>query len=147
MAIILPVKTVFRFVLLGSGMLVIAMVSAVMTMRFAIHGHEVAVPGTVGKTPADGQKLAETAGLQMAIERRYYSLSVPRAGALSQLPAAGTKVRRGWESARVAESLGPQRVEIPSVLGQSEHAAEITIRRRGLDLGSTGPDSDTRDAR
>ena len=116
-------------------MLVIAMVSAVMTMRFAIHGHEVAVPDLVGKTPAEGQKLAEVAGLQMAIERRYYSPSVPEGRVLSQLPLAGAKVRRGWE-VRVAESLGPQRVEIPSVLGQSEHAAEITIRRRGLDLGS-----------
>ena len=42
-------------------------------------------------------------------------------------------MRRGWQ-VRVAESLGPQRVQIPNVLGQSERAAEINIRRRGLEL-------------
>jgi eukaryotic-like serine/threonine-protein kinase len=36
----------------------------------------------------------------------------------------------------VAESLGPQRVEIPNVVGQSERAAEINIQRRGLNVGA-----------
>jgi beta-lactam-binding protein with PASTA domain len=44
-------------------------------------------------------------------------------------------VRRGWQ-VRVAESLGPQRVAIPNVIGQSERAANINIRRRGLDVGA-----------
>jgi beta-lactam-binding protein with PASTA domain len=44
-------------------------------------------------------------------------------------------VRSGWQ-VRVAESLGPQRVAIPNVIGQSERAANINIRRRGLDVGA-----------
>jgi eukaryotic-like serine/threonine-protein kinase len=36
----------------------------------------------------------------------------------------------------VAESMGPQRVVIPDLIGNSERAAEINIRRRGLELGS-----------
>jgi beta-lactam-binding protein with PASTA domain len=55
---------------------------------------------------------------------------------MSQLPLPGTKVRRGWQ-VRVAQSLGPLRVVIPDVSGQSEHAAELNIRRRGLELVST----------
>src|SRR5207245_4804136 len=47
----------------------------------------------------------------------------------------GVKVRRGW-TIRVAESLGPQRVVIPDVTGESERVAELNVRRRGLDLGS-----------
>ena len=54
---------------------------------------------------------------------------------MSQLPLPGTKVRRGWQ-VRVAQSLGPTRVAIPDVTGQSEHAAELNIRRRGLDITS-----------
>jgi len=54
---------------------------------------------------------------------------------MSQLPLPGTKVRRGWQ-VRVAQSLGPTRVAIPDVTGQSEHAAELNIRRRGLDVAS-----------
>jgi len=55
---------------------------------------------------------------------------------MSQLPLPGVKVRRGWQ-VRVASSLGPTRVTIPDVTGQSEHAAELNIRRRGLDIAST----------
>jgi len=54
---------------------------------------------------------------------------------MSQLPLPGTKVRRGWQ-VRVAQSLGRTRVAIPDVTGQSEHAAELNIRRRGLDVAS-----------
>ena len=54
---------------------------------------------------------------------------------MSQLPLPGTKVRRGWQ-VRVAQSLGPTRVAIPDVTGQSEHAAELNIRRRGLDVAA-----------
>ena len=55
---------------------------------------------------------------------------------MSQLPVPGTKVRRGWQ-VRVAQSLGPLRVAIPDVTGQSERAAELNIRRHGLQLAST----------
>lgn len=55
---------------------------------------------------------------------------------MTQLPLPGTKVRRGWQ-VRVAQSMGPQRVSIPDVTGQSERAAELNIRRRGLEVSST----------
>ncbi len=128
-------KSFFRLVLLALVLLVVALVSALTAMRFAIHGREVAVPSVAGKTPAEGRSIAEQSGLQIAVERQYYSANVPEGKILSQLPPAGTQVRRGWQI-RVAESLGPQRVEIPNVLGQSERAAEINIRRRGLDVGA-----------
>jgi beta-lactam-binding protein with PASTA domain len=102
-------------------------------MRFAIHGREVAVPDLLSKTPSEAQKLSEAEGLQVEIERQYFSANVPEGRILSQVPPAGTKVRRGWQI-RVAQSLGPQRVEIPSVLGQTQRVAEINIRRRGLDI-------------
>jgi eukaryotic-like serine/threonine-protein kinase len=128
-------KSFFRFVLLALVLLVVALVSALTAMRFAIHGREVAVPDLVGKTPAEARRIAEAAGFQMDIERQYYSATIPEGKVLSQLPLAGTKVRRGWQI-RVAQSLGPQRVQIPNVLGESQRAAEINILRRGLDVGA-----------
>jgi beta-lactam-binding protein with PASTA domain len=104
-------------------------------MRLAIHGREVAVPDLVGKSPAAARMIAEQNGLELNVERQYYSPTVPEGKILSQLPPARSQVRRGWE-VRVAESLGPQRIAIPSLLGQSERVANINIRRRGLDLGA-----------
>ncbi len=128
-------KAILRLVLLGLVLLVVAMVSALTAMRFAIHGREVAVPKLVGMTPAEAARAAAELELQVDVERKFYSANVPEGRILSQVPAEGTMVRRGW-SVRVAESLGPQRVTIPNVLGESERAAALNLRRRGLELGS-----------
>jgi len=128
-------KTFFRFVLLALILLVVALVSALTAMRFAIHGREVAVPDLVGKTPQEGRRISELDGFQFEVERQYYSASVPEGRILLQVPLPGTKIRRGWQI-RVAESLGPQRVDIPDVIGNSERAAEFNILRRGLDVGA-----------
>lgn len=121
--------------MLALVLVVVAMVSGLTAMRFAIHGQEVAVPALVGMNPSEAERAISGLGLQMSIERQYYSQQVPEGRIMSQLPLPGTKVRRGWQL-RVAQSLGPTRVAIPDVTGQSEHAAELNIRRRGLDIAS-----------
>ena len=131
----LAMKSAVRFVLLALVLLVVAMVSALTAMRFAIHGQEVTVPALVGMSPAEAERGVAGLGLQMTIERQYYSPQIPEGKIMSQLPLPGTKVRRGWQ-VRVAQSLGPTRVAIPDVTGESEHAAELNIRRRGLDVAS-----------
>ena len=128
-------KAFFRLVLLTLVLLVMALVSALTAMRLAIHGQELIVPDLVGKLPAEARRIAEQEGFQFEVERRYYSATIPEDRILSQVPDPGTRVRRGWQI-RVAQSLGPQRVEIPNLLGQSERAASINIRRRGLDVGT-----------
>ncbi len=128
-------KSFFRLLLLSLVLLIVALVSALAAMRLAIHSGEVAVPDLVGKSPAEARKIAEEQGQEVNVERQYYSASVPEGRIVSQMPLAGTKVRRGWEIS-VAESLGPQRVAIPNVLGESDRAAEINIQRRGLDVSA-----------
>jgi eukaryotic-like serine/threonine-protein kinase len=128
-------RAFFRLVFLALILLIVALLSALTTMRLAIHGRELEVPDLVGKTPADARRIAELNGFQFEVERQYYSPKIPAGLVLSQLPAAGAQIRRGWQI-RVAESLGPQRVDIPDVIGQSQRAAEINILRRGLNVGA-----------
>jgi eukaryotic-like serine/threonine-protein kinase len=128
-------KSFLRFAMLALVLVTVAMVSALTAMRFAIHGQEVAVPALVGLAPAEAERAAGALGLQMTIERQYYSPQIAEGRIMSQLPLPGTKVRRGWQ-VRVAQSLGPTRVVIPDVTGQSERAAELNIRRRGLEVAS-----------
>ena len=128
-------KSAIRFAMLALVLVIVAMVSALMAMRFAIHGQEVEVPALVGLAPAEAERGVAGLGLQVSIERQYYSPQIPEGRIMSQLPLPGTKVRRGWQI-RVAQSLGPTRVTIPDVTGQSERAAELNIRRRGLDVVS-----------
>lgn len=128
-------KAAFTYLLLAMVLLAVAMISALTAMRFAIHGREVAVPKLIGMTPSEATQAAADHGLALLRESKFYSSEVPAGRIVSQSPAAGSRVRRGWR-VRVAESLGPQRVVVPNVVGQSERAAELNIRRRGLELGS-----------
>jgi beta-lactam-binding protein with PASTA domain len=112
----------------------VALLSALVSMRLAIHGREVAVPDFEGKTPAEARHIAEESGLGVQVEREYYSATIPEGRVLSQMPPSGSIVRRGWE-VRVALSAGPQRVAIPQVVGDSERAADIAVAQRGLQLG------------
>jgi beta-lactam-binding protein with PASTA domain len=129
-------KPLFRFAMMALVLVVVALVSALTAMRFAIHGQEVEVPAIVGKTPAEAERAVTGLGLQIEVERQYYSPQIPEGRIMTQMPPPGTKVRRGWQ-VRVARSLGPQRVVIPDVTKQSERAAEWNIQRRGLEVAST----------
>ncbi len=124
-----------RFVLRALILIVVFLAAFLISMRFAIHGRQTTVPKIVGLSQSQAEKQLGDHGLVLDQGDRYFSSDVPPGRVMSQVPAAGIQVRRGWH-VRVAESMGPQRVVIPNLIGDSERAAEINIRRRGLDLGS-----------
>jgi beta-lactam-binding protein with PASTA domain len=128
-------KSFFRLLLLSLVLVTVALISALTSMRLAIHGRQVAVPKLAGLTPEEAERVAEEFGLRVRVERQFYSASIPAGKVVSQTPDAGAQVRRGWR-VLVAESLGPMRVSPPDLVGQTERAAEINIRRRGLQMGT-----------
>ena len=128
-------KRFVQVVLLALVLLAVAMSSALTAMRLVIHGRQVRVPNVVGMSLAQARKATTSSGLLLDREGGFYSRDVPEGRVLSQVPAVGTLVRRGWQ-VRVAESLGPQRIAVPDLLNQSQRAAELNITRRGLDVGT-----------
>ena len=130
----LRIRRIFNIAFGTLAMLAVALTSAFVTMRLAIHGREVQVPVLSRLTVADAQKRAASKGLSINVENRFYSIAVPAGLVLSQLPAPGETVRRDTQI-RVTESLGSQKVNIPDVVGQSERSATLALRRLGLELG------------
>ena len=116
-------------------MFTVAILCAFFAMRLAIHGREVEVPNLAGKSDAEATEIAHDLGLNLTIENRFYSAAVAPNHVLSQLPVAGARVRRGWQ-VRITESLGAQRVSVPSVIGQTERPAALALRRLQLELGT-----------
>jgi beta-lactam-binding protein with PASTA domain len=116
-------------------MVAVALVSAFIAMRLAIHGREAVVPALIGLTVPDATDSAAGKGLHLALENRFYSSDVPAGRILAQDPAPGSRVRREWP-VRITESLGAQAVEIPDLTGESERAATVSIRRLSLELGT-----------
>ena len=113
----------------------VALLAAITTMHFAIHGAEVQVPALKGMTVPDARSQTAGLGLSLDVDNRYYSGDVAAGHILTQSPEAGTIVRREWR-VRVAESLGPQKVDVPDTVGRDQRVAALELRRAGLEVGA-----------
>jgi beta-lactam-binding protein with PASTA domain len=130
---------VFRFFRMTSVVMLLiaaALLSAITTMHFAIHGAEVKIPSLKGMTVAVARSQAAGMGLNLDVDNRYYSADVAAGHILSQSPPPGSVVRREWH-VRVAESLGPQKVDVPDTVGTEARVAALRLRRAGLEVGVT----------
>ncbi len=115
-------------------LVVVGLLAAITTMHFAIHGAEVQIPALKGMTVAEARSQTAGLGLNLDVDNRYYSAEVAAGHILTQSPPPGTIVRREWR-VRVAESLGPQKVEVPDAVGFQARAAALLLRRAGLEMG------------
>ena len=119
-------KSFFRHALQALILLMVALVSALVAMRSAIHGREVAVPDLVGKTPAEARHVAENDGFRLrsnvsTTARKCRKKARSVAEPLQQGHGSGVAGRRVGSEYRAAAG------GIPNVLGESQRAAELNI--------------------
>lgn len=126
---------IIRTLLGAVAMFLVTLLFAGLALRLALHAREVPIPDFAGMTVARASEAALRSGLDLNIENKFYSRTVPAGRILSQAPAAGSRVRKGWQ-VRVTESLGPQQVTIPNVVGEPVREASLDLRRTSLDLGT-----------
>jgi beta-lactam-binding protein with PASTA domain len=124
-----------RFLLVLLALAGLALLSAIVTMHFAIHGAEVTVPSFKGLTVEEATSKAASLGLNLSVENHFFSADVPAGHISGQSPVPGTVVRRQWH-VQLTESLGPQRIAVPNLLGLDLRVASIELRGASLDLGS-----------
>ena len=85
-----PVVNFLQVASLVMLLVALALLSAIATMHFAIHGAEVQVPALQGMTVADARSQTAGLGLNLDVDNRYYSSDVAAGHILTQLPPAGT---------------------------------------------------------
>jgi eukaryotic-like serine/threonine-protein kinase len=129
------IKSFFRVASLLMLLVTVALLAAITTMHFAIHGAEVQVPSLKGMTVTEARSVTSGLGLNLNVDNRYYSGDVAAGHILTQSPVPGAVVRREWH-VRVSESLGPQKVDVPDAVGLQERVAELQLRRAGLGVGA-----------
>ena len=138
---------IFRMALMLFILASVAFLSALLAIRFAIQGREVAVPDVVGKKAVEAQQLLQGRGIGIRIDDHIYS-ALPPDDVARQSPPAGTKVKVG-QFAHVALSLGPRKATIPLLEQKSIRAARIELLRSGLQIGEissvylVGPNEET----
>lgn len=125
----------FRLFLLLTVLVAVALISAITTIRFTIHGHQETMPGLVGMTVEAAQRATGNLGLVMKVEDKVYSIQQPANQVVSQEPPAGTRIKTG-QHVHVLVSLGPPRVAVPNLVGSSLRAAQISAVQRGFSVAS-----------
>ncbi len=81
------IRRFFNLVLGGLAMIAVAMISAFLAMRLAIHGREVKVPDLSHMTVSEASRRAGSMGLRLQLENRFYSPNIPAGQVLAQFPA------------------------------------------------------------
>lgn len=124
-------RFVGRNALLGVALATTVAVSAVLTMRIVLSSRDVAVPVLVGRTVPQAGTEAGMRGLTVRIEGRRHDASVPAERVVAQEPPPGAALK-AHRAVRVWVSLGPRRVTVPPVEGQSARTARVTLEQSGV---------------
>jgi eukaryotic-like serine/threonine-protein kinase len=123
-----------KMALLGTGLLAALGLSAFATMRVVLSSQEVMVPSLVAKRVPEAGAVAARRGLALRVEGRRNDAKVPADRIVAQEPLAGSTLK-SHRSIRVWLSLGPRRLAVPSVEGQSVRTARITLEQSGAPVG------------
>ncbi len=95
-------------------------------------------PELFGLSEQEAEALLTDQGLRLewSEEGERFDEQVPAGHVLIQRPRAGTLVKRGV-AVTVILSRGPQRIEVPAVVGTALQAAQVTLTAAGLTVGRT----------
>lgn len=134
----LSVKS-FAVLLLKYGSLVLALLvtaalSAVTTMRVVLRSQDVVVPSLVGRRVPEAGPLAARHRLLLRVEGRRHDPKVPADRVVAQEPPAGSTLK-SQRSIRVWVSLGPRRITVPSVVGESVRGGRLGLEQAGVPVG------------
>ena len=95
-------------------------------------------PGLFGLDEEDARQMLVGQGLRFEAseeDERYHD-EVPKGHIVLQQPRAGTLLKRG-RAVTVVFSRGPQRTDVPSVVGKTLQAAQVELAAANLTVGRT----------
>lgn len=123
-----------RNAFLGLGLLVALAVSALVTMRVVLSAQDVQVPSLVGRRVPEAGALAARMGLSLRMEGKRNDNRIPADRIVLQEPAGGATLK-AHRSIRVWLSLGPRRLNVPALEGESLRTARIALEQAQVALG------------
>ncbi len=112
---------------------VFALVSYFAFSQFVRRG-VTSTPELFGLSEDDAEALLADQGLRLEWSEERFDEQMPAGHVLIQRPRAGTLVKRGV-MVIVIMSRGPQRIEVPMVVGTALQAAQVTLAAAGLSVG------------
>lgn len=98
-------------------------------------GAKIVVPNVVGVPEDEAETILDDAGLDSKVIAREFHDSVPNGSVISQIPLDGEKADEG-STVDLVVSKGPERIEVPDVVGKNQDEAKTLIEAAALKLGS-----------
>lgn len=126
----------FRGLIVAGGLVVIAMLSAWLTVILVIRGREVMTPDLVGLEAGVARVQLEQQGLKLHIQESngQYSEEIPAGRILKQSPNPGSWLKM-TRKVKVILSRGPQRLPMPDLVDNSVRHSRIVIGQSGFKMG------------
>lgn len=134
MGFVSRVGTLFRLFLLFSVLVAVALMSAITTIRITIHSGEEQAPNLVGLSLDQAERLAGGMGLGVKVNDHLFDAKFAADHVVSQVPRTGDSTKSG-QAIYVLVSLGRPTITVPTLVGESIRAAQVTAVQRGLTLG------------
>lgn len=113
------------------ALIVVGVISAFAVIALLLRQEEVRVPDLTGQDIVTVIEVVGQLGLQLKVDRREPSQTVPRDAVISQAPPPGTGIKKG-RALRVVVSQGPSDLLAPRLIGEQYRRAEILLRQGGL---------------
>jgi eukaryotic-like serine/threonine-protein kinase len=112
-------------------LIVVGVVSAFAVIALLLRQEEVRVPDLTGQDIVTVIEVVGQHGLQLKVDRREPSQTIPRDAVVSQVPPPGTGLKKG-RAVRIVVSQGPSELLAPRLSGEQYRKAEILLRQGGL---------------
>ena len=126
------VRNLLRAVLLIVGLaVVVSIVLSIITQ----HGREIIVPDMTGLTFEECQDIAASVGIRVEIGDSVYVRRMKPGAVFSQLPKAGSKVKKDRRVLLTTNAMNSKKVSMPSLVGLSMRQAKAELSSKGLALG------------
>ena len=123
-----------KYVALGLGLLVTAGLSALTTMRMVLRSQQVVVPSLLDRRVPEAGQVAARRRLVLRVEGRRYDPKVAPDKIVAQEPAPGS-VLKSQRSIRVWVSLGPRRLTVPEVEGETVRTGRLSLEQAQVPVG------------
>ncbi len=133
-------RTIFRrllYVGYAGVLLAVFVYSSYLSFNAFVRRGEIIVPAVVGMPREEAVAVLERVGLSTVWDESHdrFDTEIEAGGVVRQRPRGGASVKRGGE-VEIRVSLGPQRIQVPDLRGQTLQAAQLNLRAAGLSVGS-----------
>jgi len=123
-----------KLIVLAGALVATYLLFGAASMRLALRAREVQVPDLTNRTANDANAIAADLGLALKVDdTRRPDPKIEAGRVLAQEPPAGSIARR-QRSIRVWLSAGQRAATVPTLVGETERAAQLRLAQDGLTL-------------